>query len=155
MCVFSPVHRKLHGSSDQRAASLSSPPPSPWGRSDGCHSTAPIASTRGHTDTQTDGKLHAEPTAKHSQKERRGLNRHLKVPPLLEDGDDGFVDVSDELVPLWFPQVVHAQLQLLYQGVLLSVIQKAEREERATSTSTSSQNWQHEVNLQLYGGFTW
>lgn len=47
----SPVHRKPLGSSGQRAASLSSPPRSPWGRSDGCRSRAPTASaaTDGHT----------------------------------------------------------------------------------------------------------
>lgn len=46
------------------------------------------------------------------------VRTHLKIPPLFKNGDDGFVDVSDELVSLRFPQVVDAQLQLLNQRVL-------------------------------------
>lgn len=48
------------------------------------------------------------------------VKSHLEIPPLFKNSDHGFVDVSDELVSLRFPQVVHAQLQLLHQRVLHS-----------------------------------
>lgn len=48
------------------------------------------------------------------------ISGYLEIPSLLKDSDDRFVDVSDELVSLRFPQIVHTQLQLLHQGVLHS-----------------------------------
>lgn len=126
MTCRSPVRRKPHDSSDQKAAFLSSPPRSPWDRSDGCRSTALTASvgTHKHTHMVTLTSIHYT----HTQAIRCGksLNVHLKIPPLFKDGDHRFVDVSDELVSLWLPQIVHAQLQLLHQGVLHST-------ERSTS----------------------
>lgn len=113
----SPVHRKLRGSSDQRAAFLSSRPQSPWDTSDGCHSTALTASVGTHRHIY---KVKPSSTAKHTHTKSGPVNSYLKIPSFFKDGNHRFVDVSDELVSLWFPQIVHTQLQLLYQGVLHS-----------------------------------
>ena len=128
MTWCSPVRRKLHGSSDRKAAFLSSPPRSPWDRSDGCHSTALTASvgTHKHTHMVTLTSIHYTHTHTHTHTHTQAIrcgkspSGHLKIPPLFKDGDHRFVDVSDELVSLWLPQIVHTQLELLHQGVLHS-----------------------------------
>lgn len=117
----SPVRRKLHGSSAQRDAFLSSPPPSPSGRSDGCHSTALIASVGTSKQTNTQIISYAAHTAHFfTRLHRKGKSRYLEISSFFKDSNYRFVDVSNELVSLRFPQIVHTHLQLLHQGVLHS-----------------------------------
>lgn len=78
------------------------------------------------------------------------VNSYLKIPPLLKDSDHGFVDVSDELMSLWFPQVVHAQLQLLYQGVLHSAARPGSMREKKETQSSQTGNNGYDYML-LYG----
>lgn len=132
----SPVHRKLHGSSDRRAASPSSPPQSPSGRSDGCRSTALTASVVTHQHAR---KVKLSSICTHTKS--GGVNRYLKIPSLFKDSNHRFVDVSDELVSLWFPQVVHTQLQLLHQSVLHTQTQHSKKHVREKDRNGTLINW--------------
>lgn len=72
-----------------------------------------------HNEELNSQRTLASPRRQHSQN-HTDTKTYLEVPPLFIDGNHGFVDVGNELVSLRFPQIVHAQLQLLHQRVLPS-----------------------------------
>lgn len=76
---------------------------------------------------------------------------YLKIPPLFKDSNHRFVDVSDQLVSFWLPQIVHAQLQLLYKGVLQSAARSGGISEKKTSFDANIFSNGYVYKMLLYG----